>query len=107
MSETRPETPPEKTIRGSDLTATLFGGIVFGVAVACGVLNILAATGGWNPFHWHGRLWTGIFMIAAPSTLAIMAALPANFRGKIPDAAIGWVTLLVWVAFFWAACGGH
>ena len=77
------------------------------MVVACGVLNILAAKGGWNPFHWQGRFWTGVFMIAAPSALAGMAALPYRMRSKMPEPALGITVLLVWVAFFWAACGGH
>ena len=101
------EAPKQTVIRGSDVTAILFGGVIFGVVVGCGVLNILAVLGAWNPFHWQGRLWTGVFMIVAPSALGGMTALPARIRTKIPDAVGGWVVLLVWVAFFWAACAGH
>jgi hypothetical protein len=97
----------ERIVRGSDITAIVFGSVIFGVVIGCGVLNILAAKGGWNPFHWQGRLWTGVFMIAAPSALAGMAVLPARIRTKLPDALIEWTIVLVWVAFFWAACGGH
>lgn len=97
----------ETVIRGSDLTAILFGGTVAAVTMGCGVLNILAAKGWWNPFHWRGRFWTGLFMVAAPATLGIMAALPAELRKKIPDQVVGIAVVAIWIAFFWAACGGH
>src|SRR3954466_8157695 len=51
----------ERLVRGSDIHAFVFGSVIFGVVIGCGVLNILAAKGGWNPFHWQGRLWTGVF----------------------------------------------
>ena len=96
-----------KVIRGENITAILFGGSVFLLVVGCGVLNILAAMGKWNPFHWQGRFWMGVFMVAAPAALAVMAALPAELRKKVPDQVITLSILVLWVAFFWAACGGH
>jgi hypothetical protein len=102
------ETESAKTvIRGSDLSAIVFGGTVYLFVVGCGMLNILAAEGGWNPFHWQGRFWTGVLMIAAPSALTIMAVLPAEMRKKIPDQAVELGIVSLWVAFFWVACGGH
>ena len=109
MAEEPNHSSPEgdKVVRGENVTAMLFGGTVFLVVVGCGVLNILAAMGSWNPFHWQGHLWTGVFMVAAPSALAGMAALPAELRKKVPDQVLGLIVLALWVAFFWAACGGH
>lgn len=105
--EEQQEEPKKTLVSGSNVTAILFGGILFGVVVACGVLNILAAKGRWNPFRWQGRFWTGILMIAAPSVLGIAAALPYRIRSKIPESALGITVVLVWIAFFWATCGGH
>jgi len=98
---------PRVLISGSTVTAFLFAVPAFVVTLGTGLLNILAALGGWNPFHWQGRLWTGIFMIAAPSVLCIIAALPYRIRRKMPDSVGGITVMLVWIAFFWAACGGH
>jgi hypothetical protein len=101
-----PETET-RVIRGEVLTAYLFGGTVLIVVVGCGVLNILAAKGGWNPFHWQGRFWTGVLMIAAPAPLIIMAILPAEVRKNIPEQAVVLGVLALWIAIFWAACGGR
>lgn len=98
---------PKIFISGSTITAFLFAVPAVVLILGTGLLNILAALGGWNPFHWQGRLWTGLFMIAAPSALGIMAALPYRIRSKMPDAAASITVILVWIAFFWAACGGH
>ena len=98
---------PEVVIKGSDITAYFFGGIIFFTIVTVGVMNILAATGKYNPMHWKGRFWTGVFMLAAPTIMAVLASLPARIRTKMPDSVAEAAVLLVWVAFFWAACGGH
>ena len=98
---------PEVVIKGSDITAILFGVPVFLVIVGCGVLNILAAKGLWNPFHWRGRFWTGVFFLLVPTAMVVMTTLPINIRSKIPDSVSGITVLLLWIAFFWAACGGH
>lgn len=109
--ETKPAEQPEARkqtiVRGSDITAILFGVPVFLVIIGAGVLNICAATGWWNPFHWHGRLWTGILLLLLPTAMTIMTTLPIKIRSKIPDSVGGTTVLLLWVAFFWAACGGH
>ena len=99
--------PPERLIRGSDLTAYFFGGLIYMVVVGSGILNILAAAGSWNPLHWKGRLWTGIFMVAAPTAIAVMTALPLRIRQQIPESVGAVAILALWIAFFWAACGGH
>jgi hypothetical protein len=101
-----PETP-KKVLRGEDVTAYLFAGTGLAVVVGCGILNILAAMGGWNPFHWQSRFWTGVLLIAAPAPLTIMATLPAEVRKKIPEQAVVLSVLALWIAFFWAACGGR
>jgi hypothetical protein len=98
---------PRKVIRGEDVTAILFGGTLIVLVVGCGVLNILATRGGWNPFRWQGRFWTGVLMILAPAPLIIMAALPAEVRKNIPEQAVVLGALALWIAFFWAACGGR
>jgi hypothetical protein len=107
--ELKPEAPETDTtiIRGEDVTAYLFGGTVLVVVVGCGVLNILAAKGGWNPLHWQGRFWTGVLMIAALAPLVIMAALPAEVLKNIPEQAVVLGVVALWIAFFWAACGGR
>ena len=109
MTEQQQPTPssPKTIISGSTITAILFGVPVIGIVVGCGLLNILAAAGGWNPFHWQGRLWTGVFMIVAPSSMCIMAVLPAATRAKIPVPVLGLSSVLLWIGFFWAACGGR
>lgn len=104
-----PETPPppEKVISSGDIIASIVGGIVYLVVAGSGILNVLAALRLWNPLRWEGRLWTGVFMIAAPTALIIMATLPYRVRQKIPDGAVEFSILALWIAFFWAACGGH
>src|SRR5438128_455711 len=98
---------PEAVIKGSDITAIFFGGIIFFTVISVGLMNILAATGKHNPMHWKGRFWTGVFMLAVPSAMGIMAALPKRLLSKIPEPVVGVTIMLLWVAFFWAACGGH
>lgn len=98
---------PEKLISIGDLLAYLLGGAVVAVVAGAGVLNILAALHLWNPLGWQGRLWTGIFMILAPTAIGLMTGLPYRIRQKIPESAAAIATLALWIAFFWAACGGH
>jgi hypothetical protein len=97
----------ESRISSGDLVSMLLGGVVFAVVAGSGLLNILAALKIWNPLHWEGRFWTGVFMILAPTAIALMAGLPYRVRQKIPEGAAGVAILALWIAFFWAACGGH
>lgn len=111
MEEPKQQVSPEKSeqtvIRGSDITAILFGVPVFLVIIGSGVLNICAAMGWWNPLHWRGRFWTGVALLAVPTAMVIMTTLPPRIRTKIPDSVASVTVVLLWVAFFWAACGGH
>lgn len=108
-SPTSPEAtaPPEKVVRGGDIVAMILGGVVYLVVAGCGVLQILAALKIWSPLHWEGRLWTGIFMVAAPTALAVMSALPHRLRNKIDENVLAVTIIALWIGFFWAACGGH
>ncbi len=99
--------PAEKVIRGGDIVGMLVGGFVYIVVAGSGVLHVLAATRVWNPFHWQGQLLTGVFMVLAPTALAVMAALPYRIRQKMPESVVAVGTIGLWIAFFWAACGGH
>ncbi len=118
--ETKPEAPPstsaEPTLKegeskvvlsGSTFFAFLFGVPIILTIVTVGVLNILAATGKYNPLHWKGRFWTGVFMLLAPTVMLVLTTLPAKIRTRMPDSVAETAVLLIWVAFFWAACGGH
>lgn len=107
---TEPQPPPstsERVISGGDITASIVGGVIYIVVAGCGLLNLLAALQLWNPLHWEGRLWTGIFMVAAPTALFLMAALPYRIRQKLPESVVGVGIVALWIAFFWAACGGR
>ena len=99
--------PTEKTVAVGDILGAILGGVIYVFVAGCGVLHILAATSLWNPFHWQGQLWTGVFMILAPTAIALMAGLHYRIRQKIPESAAAIATLTLWIAFFWAACGGH
>jgi phosphatidylglycerophosphate synthase len=98
---------PKVLIRGSDITAVFFGGIIFLTVISVGLMNVLAATGKYNPMHWKGRFWTGMFMLAVPSAMGILPTLPKRLLSKIPESVLGVTIILLWVAFFWATCGGH
>jgi len=100
-------TQAERVISGGDIIASIIGGVVYLMVAGSGILNVLAACQLWNPLHWEGRFWTGVFMVMAPTALVIMATLPYRIRQKIPDGAVELTILALWVAFFWAACGGH
>lgn len=102
-----PETPAEKTISLGDLLGVLLGGSIFLVVLGAGIANILAALGLWNPLHLKGRLWTGVFLIAAPTAVVLITALPLRIRQRIPESVAAAVTLGLWAGFFWAACGGR
>src|SRR5260221_13411363 len=99
-------TDPGVAVSGSTITAFVFAVPMFLLIAGSGVLNILAATGGWNPFHWRGRLWTGVFMLAASSARVGMAALAFRIRSKMTESAAGITFILMWIAVFWAVCGG-
>ena len=98
---------PKVILSGSTFWSALFAIPIFLTILTVGLLNILAATGVYNPLHWDGRLWTGVFLIAAPGVMALIGSLPAKVLEKMPDSVAEVTILLVWVAFFWAACGGH
>lgn len=104
-----PEAPASavKVIAGGDVLASIIGGLVYLVVAGSGMMQVLAALHLWNPLAWQGRLWTGIFMIAAPTALVVMANLPYRLRQRIPESVLGFAIVVLWVAFFWAACGGH
>ena len=96
-----------KVVRGGDIISMLVGGLVYVFVAGCGVLHILAATKIWNPFFWQGQLWTGVFMVAAPTAIMVLTALPYRVRKRMPESVATVGIMALWIAFFWAACGGH
>ena len=102
-----PEEEKQTVIRGSDVTAILFGVPILGIIVGAGVLNICAAMGWWNPLHWRGRFWTGVMLLLVPTAMFVVTTMPVKIRTKIPESVGSILVILLWVAFFWAACGGH
>ena len=104
---TRPPPPDTKTIvRGSDVTSIVVFIVVLLLVVPVGVLQILAATTAWNPLALSGRLWTGIFLVLAPASLVVTAALPYRIRRRIPESLGCLLPLLFWTALFVAYCNG-
>jgi len=93
-------------IEGGDFIAIGMLLVVFLVVVPLGGLNILAALHVWNPLKLEGKLWTGIFLIAAPATLVIVNALPYRIRKDLPESVGCLIPLLVWIALFVAFCSG-
>jgi len=91
---------------GGDIIAFGVLLLVFLIVVPLGVLNILAALNRWNPLNIEGRLWTGVFMIAAPATLVIVNALPYRIRKDMPESVGCLIPLAVWIALFFAFCSG-
>lgn len=102
-----PVPPEEKSVSLGDILGGLLGGGVFVVVLGVGVANILAALGLWNPLQLQGRLWTGVFLVAAPTTVVLITTLPLRIRQRIPESVAAVVTLGLWAGFFWAACGGR
>jgi len=112
MTDPEPLQPPrdtsrDKSIAVGDILGVLLGGAIFLVVLGTGVANVLAALGLWNPLHLKGRLWTGVFLIAAPTAVVLITALPLRIRQRIPESVAAIVTLGLWAGFFWAACGGR
>lgn len=107
MSQMAEESPPRdssteegastgKTVSLGDIIGIVVGGAVFLAVSGAGVVNI-----------WRGRLWTGIFLIAAPTAVVLITTLPLRIRQRIPESVAAIVTLGLWAGFFWAACGGR
>lgn len=95
-TEGQPAKAPEKVISGGDIVGGVVGGVVFLAVIAAGGMNIL-----------RGRIWTGVFLIAAPTAVVLITTLPLRIRQRIPESVAAVVTLGLWAGFFWAACGGR